>query len=81
MAAPVSLDKIDGGTPVWRKRRPVLVGVAMLMAYGPAASAQDASALKKNMIGQWELSTTERSRTCVVTLRGETSPQGPQARS
>lgn len=76
MAAPVSLDKIDGGTPVWRKRRPVLVAVAMLMACGPAASAQDATALKKNMIGQWELSTTERSRTCVVTLKGETSPQG-----
>jgi hypothetical protein len=77
MASPVSLDKIDGGsTPVWRKRRPVLVVVAMLMACGPAASAQDASALKRNMIGQWELSTTERSKTCVVTLRGETMPQG-----
>ena len=77
MAAPVSLDKIDGGsTPMWRKRRPVLVVVAMSMACGPAASAQDASALKKDMIGQWELSTTERSKTCVVTLRGETLPQG-----
>lgn len=76
MAAPASLDKIDGGTPVWRKRRLVLVAVAMLMAWGPAASAQDASALKKNMIGQWELSTTERSRICVVTLKNETVPQG-----
>ena len=28
------------------------------------------------MIGQWELSTTERSKTCVVTLKGDTSPQG-----
>jgi hypothetical protein len=77
MAAPVSLDKIDGDTPVWRKRRPVLVAVAMLMSCGPpAASAQDAAALKKNMIGQWELSTTERSKTCVLTLKGETLPQG-----
>src|SRR5258708_4247614 len=38
--------------------------------------AQDASTLKKDMIGQWELSTTERSKTCVVTLKGDTSPQG-----
>ncbi len=28
------------------------------------------------MIGQWELSTTERSKTCVVTLKNDTSPQG-----
>jgi hypothetical protein len=32
-------------------------------------SAQDANTLKKGMIGQWELSTTERSKTCVVTLK------------
>src|SRR5258705_2899051 len=28
------------------------------------------------MIGQWELSTTERSKTCVVTMKGDASPQG-----
>ena len=28
------------------------------------------------MVGQWELSTTERSKTCVVTLKGDTTPQG-----
>jgi hypothetical protein len=33
------------------------------------ARAQDANSLKKGMIGQWELSTTERSKTCVVTLK------------
>ena len=33
------------------------------------ARAQDANTLKKDMIGQWELSTTERSKTCVVTLK------------
>ena len=27
------------------------------------------------MIGQWELSTTERSKTCVVTMKGDTTPQ------
>jgi hypothetical protein len=35
------------------------------------AQAQDAGTLKKEMIGQWELSTTERSKTCVVTLKGD----------
>jgi hypothetical protein len=28
------------------------------------------------MIGQWELATTERSKTCVVTMKGDTTPQG-----
>ncbi len=28
------------------------------------------------MVGQWELSTTERSKTCVVTLKGDATPQG-----
>src|SRR3954469_6802010 len=37
------------------------------------AHAQDANTLKKEMIGQWELSTTERSKTCVVTLK-DTGP-------
>jgi len=54
--------------------------VAPLMALviiSPAPSrAQDAATLKKNMIGQWELSTTERSKTCVVTLKPDTTPQG-----
>ena len=40
------------------------------------ARAQDAATLKQNMIGQWELSTTERSKTCVVTLKPDSSPKG-----
>ena len=55
------------------------IAVAALLASivcGPQAWPQDASALKKDMIGQWELSTTERSKTCVVTLRGDATPQG-----
>ena len=47
-----------------------------LLACGSHALAQDASTLKKDMVGQWELSTTERSKTCVVTLKGDASPQG-----
>jgi len=49
--------------------------IAAALAASPAA-AQDAATLKKDMIGQWELSTTERSKTCVVTLKGDSSPQG-----
>ena len=66
----------DGSKPACRKRGLILAGVAALMTCGPAALAQDASALKKGMIGQWELSTTERSKTCVVTLKGDPSPHG-----
>src|SRR6187397_2281342 len=50
--------------------------IAALLAAGSPARPQDASTLKKDMIGQWELSTTERSKTCVVTLKGDASPQG-----
>jgi hypothetical protein len=53
-----------------------LAALGLAIVSGSPASAQDASTLKKDMIGQWELSTTERSKTCVVTLKGDTSPQG-----
>src|SRR5258706_13195163 len=38
--------------------------------------SQAAATLKKDMVGQWELSTTERSKTCVVTLKADAAPQG-----
>jgi hypothetical protein len=47
-----------------------------LVACGSPALPQDAATLKKDMIGQWELSTTERSKTCVVTLKSDSTPQG-----
>jgi Protease inhibitor Inh len=47
-----------------------------LLGFGSVASSQDATTLKKDMIGQWELSTTERSKTCVVTLKNDSTPQG-----
>ncbi|SNT55038.1 Protease inhibitor Inh [Tardiphaga sp. OK246] len=52
------------------------LAVAGAMLVGAPARAQDTATLRKNMIGQWELSTTERSKTCVVTLKNDTSPQG-----
>ncbi|HXN70701.1 MAG TPA: AprI/Inh family metalloprotease inhibitor [Bradyrhizobium sp.] len=53
-----------------------LAALSALLAWNSPALAQDAATLKKNMIGQWELSTTERSKTCVVTLKNDVSPQG-----
>ena len=53
-----------------------LAALLALVAGGSPARAQDASTLKKDMIGQWELSTTERSKTCVVTLKSDAAPQG-----
>ena len=47
-----------------------------LLACASPVRAQDASSLKKDMVGQWELSTTERSKTCVVTLKSDSTPQG-----
>ena len=54
----------------------VLPALLALLAGITPARSQDASSLKKEMIGQWELSTTERGKTCVVTLKGDSSPQG-----
>ena len=54
----------------------MLAALLALAAASPARAQQDASTLKKDMIGQWELATTERSKTCVVTLKPEPAPQG-----
>jgi hypothetical protein len=50
--------------------------VAALVAASTFAQAQDTTTLKKEMVGQWELSTTERSKTCVVTMKGDAAGQG-----
>lgn len=54
------------------------VVLALLLAFASTMSvdAQNAATLKKDMIGQWELSTTERSKTCVVTLKADATPRG-----
>jgi hypothetical protein len=50
--------------------------MAALVAASTLAQAQDATTLKKEMPGQWELSTTERSKTCVVTMKGDAAAKG-----
>jgi hypothetical protein len=59
-------------------RRPGIAVVALLAVIAGAAPArsQDVTTLKKDMIGQWELATTDRSKTCVVTLKNDSTPQG-----
>ena len=53
-----------------------IVALALLLAGGLPAAAQDVKTLQKDMIGQWELATTDRSKTCVVTLKSDATPQG-----
>jgi len=43
---------------------------------GSPAGAEETRSLKKDMVGQWELSTTERSKTCVLTLKGDAAQGG-----
>jgi hypothetical protein len=58
------------------RRRAALAALTALAACASPARAQDAATLKKDMVGQWELSTTERSKTCVLTLKSDATPQG-----
>ncbi|WP_159006758.1 AprI/Inh family metalloprotease inhibitor [Bradyrhizobium sp. S69] len=59
-----------------RRARIAIVALVAAMACGAPARAQDTSTLKKDMVGQWELSTTERSKTCVITLKSDATPLG-----
>ncbi|THD60012.1 MAG: peptidase [Bradyrhizobium sp.] len=61
---------------IGRRLAVALATLLASLACGSQARAQDASTLRKDMIGQWELSTTERSKTCVVTLKNDSAPQG-----
>ena len=53
-----------------------VIVLSALVALASQVAAQDAPNLKKDMVGQWELATTERSKTCVVTLKSDSTPQG-----
>jgi Protease inhibitor Inh len=55
-----------------------LVLAALIALAASPARSQDAASLKKEIIGigQWELSTTDRSKTCVMTMKPDSTPQG-----
>jgi hypothetical protein len=53
----------------------VVMVVALALAAG-GVKAQTPADLVGEMVGQWELSTAERSRTCVVTLMKDSVPKG-----
>ena len=55
--------------------RIAIAALSASLVCGHPVIAQDAAALRKEMIGQWELATTERSKTCVVTLKGDGTAQ------
>jgi Protease inhibitor Inh len=53
----------------------LVAALSVSLVCGHSAAAQDAASLRKEMVGQWELATTERSKTCVVTLKGDGTAQ------
>jgi hypothetical protein len=57
-------------------RRAGAAWLALVAVLCGPAQAQDARSLAADMIGQWELSTAGRDKTCVVTLKGDQTPQG-----
>jgi hypothetical protein len=46
------------------------------MACASPVRSQEPTDLRKEMIGQWELATADRSKTCVVTMKSDAVPQG-----
>src|ERR1700761_3155427 len=59
--------------------RRIEIAVAAFFAGVACASpvrSQEPTDLRKDMIGQWELATTDRSKTCVVTMKSDAAPQG-----
>jgi hypothetical protein len=65
---------MPAGVLVWS--RVAVASLSASLALVHLAAAQDATTLRKDMVGQWELSTTERSKTCVITLKPDVAPQG-----
>src|SRR4051794_19103624 len=67
---------LSGNRRAGRWRELIVATLAALLSAESPAWPQDAANLKKDMVGQWELATTERSKTCVVTLKGDATAQG-----
>ncbi len=65
-----------GNMRSWLGRQVFLLLLAVIALGSQNAAAQDTRSLTNDMVGQWELSTAGRDKTCVVTLKNEASPQG-----
>ena len=48
----------------------------LAIVFAAPSSSQNASDLAKEMIGEWELSTAGRDRTCVIALKNDNAPGG-----
>ncbi len=55
--------------------RPCIAVVAFVILIAPIR-AQESRSLSAEMVGQWELSTAGRDKTCVITLKRDSTPQG-----
>ena len=56
--------------------RACLLALAAVLMIASDAVGQDARSLTKEMVGEWELSTAGRDKTCIVTLKSDSTPQG-----
>ena len=61
---------------LWQREQVCLLALAMFALSATNVAAQDARSLASEMVGQWELSTAGRDKTCVVTLKSDSGPQG-----
>lgn len=61
---------------LWPREQAYLLALAMIVLSASNVAAQDARSLASEMVGQWELSTAGRDKTCVITLKGDSGPQG-----
>jgi hypothetical protein len=61
---------------LWLSGQIYLLALLTIVLSASNVAAQDARSLTSEMVGQWELSTAGRDKTCVVTLKGDSGPQG-----
>ena len=59
-----------------RMRSWSFVALAALTGVSMPVSSQNATDLARDMIGEWELSTAGRDRTCAVSLKNDSAPGG-----
>jgi hypothetical protein len=58
------------------RNRTLVLAAAVVFAFIAPSRSQNASDLQKDMIGEWELSTAGRDRTCAVVLKNDNAAGG-----